>query len=332
MIYFVYEKNMEDEVFLNSLKGSLNSLELISAETATGGWNSLTEKIFKFWKDYFILSLTAIKKSKSGDTIITWQVFLGVVTGLLIKIFRMKRELIILSFIYRPRSNKLINRLRYLVTRFGLSSAKKIICYSEYEKVRYTELFNFVSGKFYSTSLGKTYIVSTPVEKESKKYIFSAGQSNRDYDVLIRSIYNIDINLLIATSNEIKIPSKLKTKVKVQQLHGSDFQEALNKSLITILPLKDIDYSSGQVVLINAMALGKCVIITDTNWAIDYLQHGINAWIVPPGDSKALSFALDYLLKNDNIRAKIEKNAKEYYETNLNGKAFAHRLIKIIGE
>jgi len=329
MIYFVYEKNMEDNLFINTLKQKLVNLELVSRETQQGGWNTILEKIFKFWIDYFKLSLSALKKSSKGDILMTWQVFVGVITGIIIKTLFIKRRLIILSFIYRPRKNRIINYIRFNLTKFGIAAAEKVICYSSYEAAHYTKLFCLKTTKFLFVQLGKTYENFTIAKSITQNnYIFSAGQSNRDFETLIDSVENLGISLIIASTSKIIVSQKLKSNISLVQLTGNSFNKILSNARLVIVTLKDTDYSSGQIVLINALAFGKCVIITETNWSKDYIVHGDNAWLVPPNDSQALSSAIDYLLKNDNIREKIEENARKSYLEYLNGEAFAKRLIK----
>lgn len=85
-------------------------------------------------------------------------------------------------------------------------------------------------------------------------------------------------------------------------------------SALVVIPLKDIDYSSGQAILINAMALRKCVIITEATWSKDYLVHGCNAWLVPPRDAKKLSEAINLLLRDVEKRNRIGVNARKYHD------------------
>ncbi len=332
MVHFLIEKHMIDTDFFKFLKNKGKQIIIHDVTlNTTGGWNSSFEKIINFWRNYILLSVSSLANSNKYDTFVTWQVFVGVFTGIIIKLFGLKRKLIILSFIYRERKNIFIKFFRYYFTKFGLSAANMVICYSSYEAEYYKALFNLTKTNFVPLQLGKSFEDSfEKINNSQSDYIFSAGQSNRDYDTLIKIYDKIELPLLIATTNKLIIPSFLGEKISLKQLTGEEFQKALYYAKIVVIPLCSTNVSSGQIVLINAMAYGKCVIITEANWTKDYLTHGENAWIVPPKDSKALAEAIRYISINDNIRKKIGDNAREYYKQNLSGEAFANRLIKII--
>ncbi len=331
-MHLIVEEHMIDNSFINSMKEYDPKIVLIKLKfSKTGGWKFFIDKLINFWINYLVLSFLALRSSKKKDILITWQVFVGVITGIMIRIFCLKRRLIILSFIYRPRNNRFINFIRLHITKYGLKSADKVICYSQYEMDTYNELFRFRKPKFYYVQLGRTYELNSYKGSEiNKNYVFSAGQSNRDYDTLIKSMKFVNIDLIIATTNNLNIPSDIKENILVMQLANEKFQSALLNSILMVIPLDEIEYSSGQIVLINAMALGKCVIITETKWTKDYITHGENAWLVPPKNERALADAINNLLNDSKLRSSIGQKAQHYYNSKLNGKEFGKRIIEII--
>ena len=58
-----------------------------------------------------------------------------------------------------------------------------------------------------------------------------------------------------------------------------------------VIPLRDIDYSSGQTVLLENLAMGRPVVVTDTASVRDYVSAAV-ATLVPVGDPAALRSAI----------------------------------------
>lgn len=198
---------MKDDPLIDALRKNYSGLKVVEAcFPKLGGWNSFMDKLLSFWFNYFRLCLSGLRSSNKSDTIITWQVFVGVMTGLIMKALGLKRRLVVMSFIYRPRKSKVANKLRFLITKLGLSSAWKVVCYSQHEVSTYSRLFGFQDARFCFVQLGKTFTADHLDLLSTNGQIFSAGQSNRDYETLIESMCNVDARLLIATTNSIPLP------------------------------------------------------------------------------------------------------------------------------
>lgn len=323
---------MRDERLIQSLGGHLPDLQVIESHfSKSGGWNSFIGKLWHFWRNYIGLAFAALRSSKRNDTLITWQVFVGVTIGLMIRMFKINRRLVILSFIYRPRTNRLVNKLRFTMTRLGLSAASIVVCYSSHEERVYSDIFSLPNTRFRFVRLGKTFTTGPcTVVKDTDRWVFSAGQSNRDYVTLIEAMRNVNARLTIATTNNVAVPPDLSYRVVVELLEGPNFLSTMAMSSLVVLPLEDTDYSSGQIVLINAMALGKCIVITETKWTRDYVVHGENVWLVKPKDPEALSSSINLLLHDQGRRETIAHNAKECYENHFNGREFGRRIADLL--
>lgn len=74
--------------------------------------------------------------------------------------------------------------------------------------------------------------------------------------------------------------------------------------------------SEGQsLAILEAMICGKPMIVTSMGAHMDYLRHGINAMIVPPGDPQALMQELVRLISDIELRKKLGIEAKKTIAT-----------------
>ena len=90
----------------------------------------------------------------------------------------------------------------------------------------------------------------------------------------------------------------------------------MRRSRFVVLPLVDTELPSGPLVLLDAMAHGKAVVVSDVGGSRDYVTDGVDALLVPPGDSLALTNAIDRVAADQDLRSRLgaaaRKRASEY--------------------
>jgi len=162
------------------------------------------------------------------------------------------------------------------------------------------------------------------LSKES--YYFSTGMSNRDYDFLIKVFDGISLRLKIACPNITR-----NTSPNIQFLDncfGPDMKKYMFNSRAVLIPLKDLNISSGQLVFIQAMQMGKPIIITESNPTRSYLTEE-NAFILR-NDVKSWRDAL-HILDTDNARYDIMSKAnRQRAEKEFSEKGLGEKIGEII--
>lgn len=123
---------------------------------------------------------------------------------------------------------------------------------------------------------------------------FAGGNSLRDYETLATAAAAFDGEYIVATSNVIgDVPSNM----KLGPLSHQDFFREMVRSDVVIVPLLPVKGRSvGQQTYLNALALGKPLIVTDCIGVRDHLTAGVHALVVPPRDPVALRGAIEWML------------------------------------
>ncbi len=89
-----------------------------------------------------------------------------------------------------------------------------------------------------------------------------------------------------------------------------DFRQAMAHARVVVVPLQpNLLHLGGQQTYLNAMAMGKPVIVGDNRGAPDYLTDGVTGLIIPPADPAALQAALIRLLSDDAFRQALGRQA-----------------------
>jgi len=208
---------------------------------------------------------------------------------------------------------KSIGRLFYKYIKYAIDNkyVDKILCYSSSECDYYSELFQMPREKFAFVHLGISEIKN--VQTSVGNYIFSTGRSNRDYPFLIEA--EIDIPIKIACEGYVYNGSKKFNNIEIlDNCRGKNMIEMMANSFCVVIPLKDINISSGQLVFLQAMALGKPVIVTENVTAHDYIYSGQNGYIIQK-EKDELRECINRL-SNKDVYHSISKNAKKTFIEN----------------
>jgi glycosyltransferase involved in cell wall biosynthesis len=96
-----------------------------------------------------------------------------------------------------------------------------------------------------------------------------------------------------------------------REIKRTQYLEILKKCAVVALPLLDTQRSTGQVVLLEAMAYGKPAVTTDSPGTRDHIRDSETGFLVPVGDAEALAKQIIILLDSPEVRKQIGENAVE---------------------
>jgi glycosyltransferase involved in cell wall biosynthesis len=169
-----------------------------------------------------------------------------------------------------------------------------------------------------------------------ERRISSAGLELRDYPTLIEAVRGLDVDVrLAAASPWSKRKSEtagqtLPPNVSARSYNYHELRELYASSQFIVVPLYENDFQAGVTTMLEAMAMGKAIIVTRTRGQRDVIQHGINGVYVSPGDPGALRDAIGSLLASPNQRAQLGANARRTIESEMSLDLWAERISKVV--
>lgn len=163
--------------------------------------------------------------------------------------------------------------------------------------------------------------------------VFAGGDPLRDYDVLVSAARGLDAVVTIASRRFTVDGSP--TNVRVGPLEPEDYVRAFRAASVVVVPLKaGTQRSAGQQTYLNAMALGKPVVVTDATGVRDYVEHGRTGVIVPPDAPEAMRDALGWVLSaahQPEVRAMGER-AREAALGSFSIDHYARALLDVVDQ
>lgn len=319
-------KNVTESVFVQELKKLGWDVQIFGAGIKTG-YKKRCWLYFVGWPMIFYFAATqglkALLSHNQPDVIIAGS-HLEILPLVILKriLFKKRPYLVLLSFIYTKRRWPIHNTLRHLYFKALLSKISLIVCNSRYEMARYSQFFK--NCKFAHVPYG-LHIHEVSLDQKQESYVLSAGRSGRDYSTLIRVFSRLPYKLHIVCDCLNESPSASNIQV-LRNCYGRHYLEELKGANLVVIPLVEGEISAGQMVLLQAMAYAKPIIITRTKTTEEYAKHLETAFFVNHGNEEELRQAVEYLLSSHDVTKKLGGNAARHFTKNYSMRAYARNL------
>jgi glycosyltransferase involved in cell wall biosynthesis len=204
-----------------------------------------------------------------------------------------------------------------------------------------------------------------PVAEE--RVICSAGLEFRDYPTLMNAVEGLDVQVVIGaashwskrrnTAEKVVQPSN----VVVDKFDYLALRQQYARSAVVVVPLDDTDFQAGVTTILEAMAMGKPVIVTHSRGQTDVVEDrravtrgssprerpqslfrglaesvGVevepSGFYVPPSDPEALRRAIVYMLDHPDARQRLGAAGRRMVSKLATVDQYADRLYQLVDE
>jgi glycosyltransferase involved in cell wall biosynthesis len=254
-----------------------------------------------------------------------------------LRALRMRRgpRIVLIGFIFTPRRSRWLNALRrrYFTTVLGL--ADTVIVHSTVEALAYQREFSGARARFVFVPYGLHIFgrqTQQTVSTAPRPRLLAAGRSGRDYATLLAAVSDLEVDLHVVCDRSdalagLRVPPNVTV---LRACYGADYVKELNACTMVVVPLAVDDISAGQMVMLQAMAFGKPMVVTRTRTTEEYVVDGLDAALVPRADSAALRNAITNMLSDPARAAAMGQHASKSYEEKYSMAAFVRNILAVI--
>jgi glycosyltransferase involved in cell wall biosynthesis len=176
-----------------------------------------------------------------------------------------------------------------------------------------------------------------PQVTPQERLVVSAGLEHRDYATLDAACARIDCDLSIAaaslhTPHAICTMPPATSKAIIQPRSHLDLRDLYARASVVAVPLVPNDFQAGVTTLLEAMAMGKAVVVSATQGQRDVVVDGETGLMVPPDNPQALAAALRRLLDDPGERARLGRNARRAVENSFSLEAYVDAIAASLEE
>lgn len=319
--------------FVNVLCNRLNTnADLLYIDTSRETRKNVVARHFS----YLILAKQAFLIENKYDNIVFWQQFIGLYWTLFSYPKRgTKIRTFLLPLIYKSRKG-IIGKLYRLLFSFTLSNSvlRGAICYSSKELKYYQGIFSKCKSKIFFVPYGQvSEIKSKSIAIAAEiPYFFSGGTSNRDYSTLMSVALKIKYNFVVACTRKDVAGMNVPDNIRIfYDAYGEKFDLLMKSSYAVVLTLKNPDISSGQIVLLKAMEIGKPIVATRSAGTQDYVDETC-AFLVEPQNTEELQRVLKFIIENPEEAQNRTIRAKRKYQENFTIRRFASSVAEAMSK
>ena len=275
-------------------------------------FNKLSDKLSVNLKPLLNV-IIIIKHVRKYDVIITANVKTGQLVALIKRILNLKSPKHIILELMLDEERKTISwKIKRRIQKFILSSVDVIFVSANNEVETYSKRFN-IPNEIFSFLHFHTNIIEPGIIYSPNSYILSAGRTGRDYKTLIEAVKDLPVQMFVISDEQsakgIPLPDNVRLLINIPY---HEYLDLIKKCRFVVVPLKELVKSTGQVVILEAMALGKPVIATETVGTRDYIRSGLNGILVPPNDIVSLKNAINKLANDPPLNKSISENALKF--------------------
>jgi hypothetical protein len=166
-------------------------------------------------------------------------------------------------------------------------------------------------------------------EHAAAPYVFASGSAHRDWATLLDALTAVPCDAIVAAEPHRLPPGFRTTRDRIQiieHVSPEDGRRLARAAALVVVPMSDTELPAGPSVLVDAMALGKPIVASDTRGTRDYVHDRVDAWMVPPGDPDALAAAIGAVLADPALAARMGAAARATVLTECTASAFVRAI------
>jgi glycosyltransferase involved in cell wall biosynthesis len=202
--------------------------------------------------------------------------------------------------------------LKRLWMRACLQQVDCCVVWASVERARYASEFGVALDKF--TFIPHHHsLLRYNFEIGDDGYIFTGGNSDRDYRTFLEALRDLPIpSILAITRPQLLAGLRVPAHVRVIGATSSEFRQLMARSRMVVVAMRANPLrTGGQQTFLNAMYMGKPVVLVDPEGGRDYIEHEKTGLLVPFGDAVSLRKAISYLWQNSEQARTLGERARD---------------------
>jgi glycosyltransferase involved in cell wall biosynthesis len=287
-----------------------------------------------FVKRDLLLSVEVRKRCSFYDVVFTNGENVGLPYAILTKLFTKRpRHIMIGHRLSTPKKQPFFRSFN------ALSAIDEIFVYSNYQRSFAVDRLKMpeVNVHLIQFHADARFFRPVPSSRKARDLVSAAGLEHRDYDVLVQAARQLpDLSFQLAAAspwskNRNRVAgAALPENVKARAMTWFELRPLYADSFAVVVPVVETDFQAGITVVLEAMAMGRPVIVTKTAGRSDTIIDGVTGIYVPPGDASALKAALVFMRDHPEKMENMGHKAREWVLEHARQETWAGRIADSI--
>ncbi len=171
-----------------------------------------------------------------------------------------------------------------------------------------------------------------------KPILCAVGLEFRDYPTLIEAVKGLKVHVVLAAGSpwskraDSTEGQDIPDNVTVRRFTQFDLRQLYAMSYFMVMPLVENDFQAGVTALLEAMAMERAIICSQTRGQKDVIVDGENGLYVTPGNPASLRTAIERLLSHPEETERMGKKGRKRIEEEMSLVCYVARLNGYVEE
>lgn len=234
-------------------------------------------------------------------------------------------------FLDEARPTDLVWKLKTALYRKLAARSLGIITNSSKEIETMAARYHLPTAHFHFVPLCSTLPPQPDAPEDDPPFILSAGRTRRDFDLVVAAARAINTPVhIVCGRHDLRHADLPQNLTLHREIERPAYLDLLRRCALVALPLKPTERATGQVVMLEAMAMGKPVITTRAPGTLDTIRHRENGWLIDGGDAAGLIRACTHLIDTPAERHTLGQQAREEIAAHYSYAIFAENTLAAI--
>ena len=222
---------------------------------------------------------------------------------------------------------------RRRIYRWAYRSIDAVLVLSENQQAPLASALGLPESKVRAVAFGiDTEYFRPQPDREERDLVVAVGRdSGRDWKTFLDAVRDTDFDVVVATRprmlDGIDVPRNVTVAGYVDR---DEYRELLARASVVAVITQDLVYPTGQSVLLEAMAMGKCCVVTGTAALSEYVRNGTDAVVVGVGDVSGTRRALADACADPEARRRIGAEASRQVDARFSARAMWASIAEIV--
>jgi glycosyltransferase involved in cell wall biosynthesis len=284
----------------------------------------------------FATIFASLRRANGADVVFATADTVGIPVVLLKRARLLRPPIVYAAIGLHERLIQLRGRRAIALYRDALSRAQTILAHARSEAEWLRAWLGPAAPRVVFLPFGVDVRAFRPADREPDVDVVSVGADpRRDYPLLLSvAARRPELSFrVVATADRARSFGQLPANVAVEtDIVLERIRDRLAAARVVALPVRPNSYTGATTVLLQAMAMGKAVVVSRTEAIADgyELQDGVNCRLVEPGAVHAFEVALLETLGDLNVARSLGARARETVEHDFSWERYTSRLWEIL--
>lgn len=218
--------------------------------------------------------------------------------------------------------------------RWLYGAVDQVVVFSANQVATLSELLGIPPERIEVVHFGVDLEELAGVEVIDRGTVVAVGRDlGRDWPTFLAAVEGTGWNVVLLSRLQqmegLSVPEEVSFPGTVDR---AGYLDVLATAAVVVVPTHVREYPTGQTVLLEAMALGKACVVTDTPAMHTYVDDGVTASLVPPADPLALRAAITALVDDRSARDRLGAAARANARSGGGAAAMWARIAELVPE